>query len=114
MRHRGLRDLRTFGNLTDTRRARSIHGAYLELAALALQRQRLLQERRSALVRAQEIDDRVVLMGKQAAVLLRYIEHPDPAVLQALAAPAGPVAAPAAPPAAEQGTRAFRQKALEY
>lgn len=72
------RGVRTFGNLADGRRARTPHGAYLELAALSLQRRRLLQERANAEKRSHEIDRQLIDMDARTAGLLRYIENPKP------------------------------------
>ena len=76
MRHKGLQDVKTFTNFADRRRARSSHGAYLELAALALHRQRLVKEAQAAEARNAAIEERIQQMDRQSVVLRSFIENP--------------------------------------
>ena len=112
MRRKGLRELKTFMNLSGKQRMRTCHGAYLELASLALHRERLLRESGAFEQRNADIAYRVRDLDRQAALLHTYLEKPDPALLAACRR-IGEGAAPAkAPPAAE--TAVLQEKALKY
>lgn len=114
MRKRGVRDIKTFTNITDRRRARTPHGAYLELASLALHKYRLLQERRFAESRNAEIEAQIHDMDRKTVVLRSFVEDPSSFVA---AAPQSP--SQAASQAARQGENkpahpTIREQELRY
>jgi len=76
MQKRGVLDIKTYANITDQRRARTPHGAYLELACLALHKHRLLKERQGFEARNAEIEARVREMDRKAGVLRSFVEDP--------------------------------------
>ena len=76
MSRQSVRDIKTFANITDRRRARSPHGAYLELASLALHKHRLLREHQSAEARNAEIETQIREMDRKSGVLRTFVEDP--------------------------------------
>ena len=114
MQKRSVRDIKTFGNITDQRRARTPHGAYLELASLALHKHRLLKERHFAETRNAAIEAQIREMDRKAAVLQTFVEDPRSFVVEE---PRGPKRA--ATQAAEQsagrpGGPAYREQEFGY
>jgi hypothetical protein len=83
-RRKGVGTIRTFGNLPDRRRRRTVHGAYVELATLALHRKRLLQEYKLAKRRSEEISDQIRHMEAQAKIIQRLAENPDEPLLESI------------------------------
>ncbi|MGD0089825.1 MAG: hypothetical protein ABSE73_07880 [Planctomycetota bacterium] len=114
MSRQGLRDIKTFGNITDRRRARTPHGAYLELASLALHKHRLLKERQFAESRDAAIEAQIGEMDRKATVLRSFVEDPQAFTLPAPGHP-GTHTNPAAEPAASipSGT-AVREQEFGY
>ena len=112
MRKRGIRDIKTFTNITDRRRARTPHGAYLELACLALHKNRLLKERQGFEARNAEIEARVREMDRKAAALRTFVEDPNSFVLEP---PRTPTARePAMEPENRPANPAIREQELRY
>ena len=112
-KRKGVREIRSAAGMADPRRRQSEHGAYLALASLALQRQRLLCERAAAVARNSEIEARVAGMDRRAAVLLATIEKPAPAVRAALSLSGGPdVQGSAAAPS--PGAGRAREREVSY
>ena len=87
---RSVRDIRTVASLRDGRRRRTAHGAYMELAALAMQKERLLKERQVAAGRNEDIDGRIREMEHQSALLLASIESHDRQIRQGIEGPGEP------------------------
>ena len=87
MQKRGVLDIKTFTNITDRRRARTPHGAYLELACLALHKHRLLKERQGFEARNAEIEARVREMDRKVVALRTFVEDPSSFVAAAPQSP---------------------------
>lgn len=87
MSRQGVRDIKTFANITDRRRARSPHGAYLELASLALHKHRLLKERQFAEARNATIETQIREMDRKSGVLRTFVEDPRSFAVAALQKP---------------------------
>ncbi|MBI4612509.1 MAG: hypothetical protein HY720_02765 [Planctomycetes bacterium] len=85
------------------RRTRTVYGTFMELAFLALHRQRLLTEQRSAACRTAEIDRTMADIERQTAFLLRCAETGDPALLARLAERSRPLKLPG-----------FREEEMRY
>ena len=76
MQRKSVRDIKSFGTMTDRRRARTPHGAFLELASLALHRHRLRKEQQTAAARNAAIEIEIRAMDRKAALLQTFIEDP--------------------------------------
>jgi len=111
MRKRGIRDIKTFTNITDRRRARTPHGAYLEIASLALHKHRLMKEHQAAEVRNAAIEDQIREMDRKVVALHTFVQDPKSFVLGPPRTPAarepteGPENKPANPAIREQELR---------
>ena len=84
MSARGLGEIRTSSSLTDRRKIRSAHGAYLQLSSIALQRQRLSQEIKAADKRAKVLQGELRKLDQRAEILRRYLDTKDASVLDLL------------------------------
>ncbi|MBI4864502.1 MAG: hypothetical protein HY815_30225 [Candidatus Riflebacteria bacterium] len=81
---KGVGSIKTFAGMPDRRRKRTAHGAYVELAALALHRQRLLHEYKSAQKRNVEIEEQLRKLERVSMTIQRLAESPDEPLLEAL------------------------------
>ncbi len=115
---RSVRDIRTVASLRDGRRRRTAHGAYMELAALAMQKERLLKERQVAAGRNEDIDGRIREMEHQSALLLGSIESHDRQLRQGTEAPREPSGPAGATPGKADTNRSesssIRERTLGY
>lgn len=114
MQKRSIRDIKTFANITDQRRSRTPHGAYLELASLALHKHRLLKERQFAETRNEAIDAQIREMDRKSGVLRSFVEDPRSFVVEEPRRPK-----PAARQSSDQnespaGGPVFREQDLGY
>ena len=112
MQKRSLRDIKTFANLTDGRRARTPHGAYLELASLALHKHRLLKERHFAESRNAAIEAQIREMDRKTGVLRSFVEDPRSFTVRP---PERPMAGePNGGPSTDPASPAIREQELRY
>jgi len=81
---KGVGSIRTFAGMPDRRRRRTAHGAYVELAAIALHRQRLLQEHKAAQKRNLQIEDEIRKLERLSKTVQRLAENPDEPLLEAI------------------------------
>lgn len=70
MMRKSVRDLQTVAALGGKRRKRTVAGAYLEMWTLAMQKERLLKERKAAAGRIADIDKKIREMERQSEILL--------------------------------------------
>lgn len=76
VQRRGVGNLRTMAGLVDKRRARTSHGALLELSMLEMERQRLTKEAQRAEQRCAEIGKRIAEIDAKAQRLHRFARDP--------------------------------------
>lgn len=74
---RGVTNIHTMAGLVDGRRARSSHGALLELSMLELEKVRLTREMQRAERRCADILKRLAEIDAKAHRLHRFVEKPQ-------------------------------------
>ncbi|MBI4861201.1 MAG: hypothetical protein HY815_13230 [Candidatus Riflebacteria bacterium] len=70
--------------MPDRRRRRTAHGAYVELASIALHRQRLLQEHKGAQTRNLQIEEQIRKMERLSKTIQSLADRPDEPLLEAI------------------------------
>jgi predicted nuclease with TOPRIM domain len=78
---RGLRAIRTIGKIMDFKKKRTASGAFLELASLANEKQRLHLEIESAQRRNHEIQTRLMEIGVKEDRLSCFLKEPSTEVI---------------------------------
>ena len=112
MHKRGVLDIKTFTNITDRRRARTPHGAYLEIASLALHKHRLMKEHQTAEARNAAIEEQIREMDRKVVALRTFVEDPSSFVLEP---PRTPVArGPTGEPENRPANPTIREQELRY
>ncbi len=102
----GRTAIRTQSGVIDARRSRSPQGALLEMAALEMERQRLLAESARMQRRGEQIAQRVDEIVRRQRRLQRFVDLGRPE--------ADPAAKPAAQPTTSRPMSAHRSRKLGY